>query len=125
MSETNGKATLNTASTVIGTGVVVVGGLWFLAITPLKQDNANLKTQVDRLEARLSLHESLEMHAGASKSISEIRVQFGEVETQFKSLSQRVNSRSESQDRMICQLWEKAFGIHLEPLNYWPEVGTR
>lgn len=92
---------------IIGTIIILGGGLWSIAIKPT-QDKAIV--QDEKLSA---------LEKGSVTQVEQAR----EVETQFEMFSKLSNERTLGTERLLDILWYDQYGRYLPPRSYWPEVG--
>lgn len=114
--KTDPKQLTSIAASVLGVLVIVVGGLWGMAIAPISE-------RVDRTADTVQAHIQTGSHPGTLEKFQALGERFKEVETQFRAADTVRNLEIQNLREKIHLLWGGVYKETLPDRSYWPEIG--
>lgn len=98
--------------------VILVGGMWGIAVRPLEASSVSHGADITRNAERIE---------SSARADTRHDAMFREVEGQIKALSKLNNQRAQYQHMLLQMTWQKASGqsVTIPPLDYWPEIGEQ
>jgi len=90
--------------------VTVAAMLGRMSISPVRQTVEAQGVEIDRLKQDLRNHEGLTGHTGLVQSLAVLDERFKRVDDAIDRVRESSDTRAASDERMLRELWERAFG---------------